>query len=100
MARIELSDMIAGLRHELVEAQKKAEKEDLKFNVESIDIEAQVTVSVEAEVSGLAKFKFWIFGEVEAGSKAGASRETVQTIKLKLKPNQPLEISRTGKRPE
>lgn len=86
MARIELSDMIVGLRNELEEARKKAEKESLKFTVESIDVEAQVTVSLEADVKGAAKWKFWIFGEASGEVGASAARETVQTIRLTLKP--------------
>ncbi len=85
--RIELSDMIAGLRSELMEAQQKAADADLKFTVETIEIEAQVTVAFNAEAHGLAKWKFWIFGEAEGGAKVGGGRETVQTVKLTLKPD-------------
>ena len=88
MAQIELSDMIVGLRKELQEAQAKAEKEDLRFKVDSIDVEAQVTVSKEANVEGSAKWKFLIFSEVEAKAGAGIAKETVQTIRLKLTPEQ------------
>lgn len=86
MARIELSDMLVGLRQELIEAQAKAEKEDLKFAVDSIDVEAQVTVSMDAKLSGAAKWKFWILSEAEVGAEAGVARDTVQTIRLKLTP--------------
>jgi len=88
MTRIELSDMIVGLRKELQEAQAKAEKEDLKFKVESIDVEVQVTVSKEANVEGSAKWKFWVFGEAEGKAGVGVAKETVQTIRLKLTPEQ------------
>jgi len=88
MARIELSDMIVGLRKELQEAQAKAEKEDLKFKVESIDVEAQVTVAKDSKVKGGAKWKFWIFGEVGGEVETGVAREAVQTIRLKLTPEQ------------
>ena len=96
MARIELSDMIVGLRQELEKARTKAANENLKFKVESIDIEAQVTVSKEANVKGGAKWKFLIFeGGVEGG--AGVAKETVQTIRLKLTPEQdgkPIKVAR------
>lgn len=88
MARIELSDMIVGLRKELEEAQAKAEKEELKFKVESIDVEAQVTVSMEASAEGSVKWKFLIFSEADAKASGGMARETVQTIRLKLTPEQ------------
>lgn len=103
MARIELSDMIVGLRKELQEARVKAEKEDLKFSVDSIDVEAQVTVSMDANVVGSAKWKFWIFSEAEAKASGGIAKETVQTIRLKLVPEQdggPVKVTGEGERPE
>jgi len=88
MARLELSDMIVGLREELEQAQAKAEKESLKFNVESIDVEAQVTASAEANAEGKLKWKFWIFGEAEGSVGGTVAREAVQMIRLKLTPEQ------------
>ena len=88
MARLKLSDMIVGLREELEQAQARAEEEDLKFNVESIDVEAQVTASAEADAQGKLKWKFWIFSEAEGSVGAKVARETVQTIRLKLTPEQ------------
>ena len=102
--RIELSDMIVGLRKELIEAQKKAKKEQLKFKVDSIDVEAQVTVSREVGAEGKVKWGFWIFTEAEAGLSGAAGRETVQTIRLKLTPDpdggDPLKIKGTGEKPK
>ena len=83
---IELSDMIVGLRKELQEAQKKAEKENLKFKVESIEVEAQVTVTKEVGAEGVAKWKFLIFSEIEAKATGSLSKETVQTIRLTMTP--------------
>jgi hypothetical protein len=88
MARLELSDMIVGLRKELLEAQAKAKKENLKFKVESIDLEAKVTISTEATAEGSVKWKFWIFGEAEGKAGGTVGKETVQTIRLKLIPEQ------------
>ena len=99
MPRLELSDMLVALRQELEEAQAKAAEEDLKFNVESIDVEAQVTVSKEGEVAGKAKWKFWIFSEAEVGAVGKAGKETVQTIRLKLTPTGSLEISGQAEKP-
>ena len=78
--------MIVGLRAELEEAQAKAAKENLKFRVESIDVEAQVTVSKEMNAEGKAKWKFFMFSEAEATVGGAAGRETVQTIRLTLTP--------------
>ena len=89
MAPLELSDVLVGLRKELEEAQLKAEKESLKFSVDSIEIEAKVTVEKKADVGGGVKWKFWLVGEAEGSVKTGISKETVQTIRLKLTPQGP-----------
>jgi hypothetical protein len=97
MARLELSDMIVGLRKDLEEAQEKGAKENLKFKVEKIDVEAQVTVSMEANAEGKVKWKFWIFSEAEIGVGGNIGKETVQTIRLRLTPEQdgqPIKVSR------
>lgn len=103
MGRIELSDMIVGLRHELEEAQAKAATENLRFKVESIDIEAQVTVSMDAKAKAKAKWKFWILTEAEGSVEGSVGRELLQTIRLKLMPQEdgkPVVVERTGERPE
>ncbi len=99
MAKIELSDMIVGLRKELQEAQAKAETEDLKFNVESIDVEAQVTASAEADAQGRLKWKFWVFSEAEGSVGAKVAKETLQTIRLKLTPQGSLQVSGMAGKP-
>lgn len=97
MARLELSDMIVGLRKELLVAQAKAAKEQLRFKVEEVDLEVQVTVSTEATAEGNVKWKFWIFSEAEAKAGGTVGKETVQTIRLKLIPEQgggPVKVAR------
>ena len=102
MARIELSDMIVGLRKELQEAQAKAEKEDLKFKVDSIEVEAQVTLSQEVSGNVAGKWKFWVLGEVGGKVSGTVAKEAVQTIRLKLTPEQnggPVKVTREAARP-
>ena len=86
---LELSDMIVELRKEIQKAQKNALREELKFSIDSIEIEAQCTVSTEADVNGGVKWKFFIFTEAELNAGAKVSRESVQTIRLKLTPKGP-----------
>ncbi len=81
--------MIVGLRKEIQQAQKDALTEDLKFAVDSIEIEAQCTVSTETDINGGVKWKFFIFSEAELNAGAKISRESVQTIRLKLTPKGP-----------
>jgi len=85
---LELSDMIVGLRKEIQQAQAKAAKEDLKFSVESVEIEAQVTVSMEGSAKAGVKWKFWIVSEADAEIAGRVSREKVHTIRLTLTPEQ------------
>jgi hypothetical protein len=103
MERIELSDMLVSLRKELLAAQAKAEKENLKFKIDSIDVEVQVTVSIEAKVEGKASWKFWVFGGVEGKAEADRARENVQTVRLKLTPEQdgkPIQVAGEGTKPK
>ncbi len=83
--RIELSDMIAGLRSELRQARRKARKQELKFSVENIEIEAQVTVEKNKELEASGGWKFWVFSEASLKGTAGVTRECVQKVKLTLK---------------
>ena len=85
MAHLELSDVLVGLRKELEQAQANAEKENLKFNVDSIDVEVQVTIEKKVEAEAGVKWKFWVV-DAEATGKTGISKEAVQTIRLKLTP--------------
>lgn len=93
MNRPTLADLIVEVRKELEVAQKNAAKEKLKFKVDAIEIEAQVTVSTDANVTGGAKWSFFIFTEASVGAEAGVGREKVQTIRLKLTPERTTLVS-------
>ncbi|MCP4407995.1 MAG: hypothetical protein GY807_09610 [Gammaproteobacteria bacterium] len=99
MQKIKLSEMLVNLRQELVEAQKIAAKEDLKFNVGDIEVELQFTTTMEAQ--GKGGVKFWVYN-AEAGGKL--SSQTLHKIKLSLKPELPgggdVKISDKRKRPK
>ena len=57
-AEIGLKDMIQQLRRELCEAITASAGEDLKFRLESIDLELQVAVTRSDEAGG--GIKFWV----------------------------------------
>jgi len=76
-----LADMIVKLRKDLREAQQQAANEDLRFEVEEIELEVQVTTAKQGE--GKVGVNFWVY-TAEAGG--GLSREDAQTLRLKLKP--------------
>ena len=101
-SKMSLADMIVKLRKDLRQAQKQAEQEDLRFQVEEIELEVQVTTATEAE--GKLGVNFWVY-TAEAGG--GVSREDSHTLRLKLKPLAggeqtagPLEISDVEERPK
>jgi hypothetical protein len=78
---IPLSKMIQQLRRELQESNAAAEKENLRFKVEGVELELKVAVSRES--SGDAGIRFWV---VNLGVKHKAAEQDVHTFKLKLTP--------------
>ena len=78
---IELRTVVDQLREELFTLTQTVEGEDLRFAVESVEVELHVGVKKEGK--GGVKAKFWVL-EVDAEGKYGTER--TQTIKLKLKP--------------
>ncbi|MDT4331335.1 trypco2 family protein [Methylomonas sp. MED-D] len=81
MEQIPLADMLIDLRAELDKAQREGDGKKLRFRVESIDLELQVTVTKSAEAGG--GVKFWV---VNADGKAKRDKGTVQKLHLKLNP--------------
>ena len=82
---LELKDVVQKLREDLQSAAKEGQGKDIKFKLESIELELKVAAKRVAE--GKAGIKFSIFGigaEVGGGGKLEGDR--VQTIKLKMVP--------------
>lgn len=78
---IELRQVIDQLREELFSLTQTAGGEDLRFAIESVDVELHVGVT--KEVGAEAKAKFWV---LEVGGEGKFATERTQTIKLSLKP--------------
>lgn len=78
---IPLSEMIQQLRRELQESNAAAEKENLRFKVEGVELELKVAVS--RETAGDAGIRFWV---VNLGVKHKEAGQDVHTFKLKLTP--------------
>ncbi|MFE2558932.1 trypco2 family protein [Streptomyces sp. NPDC059352] len=76
---IELADLLASLRSEIGRARLEAANEDVRFRIDSIDLELQVTVEKSAEAN--AGMKFWV---VSLGGKAGAKSGQTHTVRLSL----------------
>lgn len=79
--KIPLADMLIELRRELEEARREGEGKDVRFRVESVEIELKVTVAKSAEAG--AGFKFWV---VNGDAKGRIAAESLQTLRLKLDP--------------
>jgi len=87
MDKIPLSEMLAELRKELLEAKLEGQGSDLKFLIEDIEIELQIATTKEAGIDG--GVKFWVYN---AEAKVDISEARTQKLKLKLKP-----VGRDGK---
>jgi hypothetical protein len=78
--RVELSRLIKSLRSELTKAQKEGEGQDLRFTVDSIELELQVTTT--GKDGGEVGVKFWVFN---ASGKVDVSEASMQKMKLSMK---------------
>ncbi|MFE7354478.1 trypco2 family protein [Streptomyces sp. NPDC057543] len=76
---IELAELLASLRSEINRARLEADNQDVKFRIDSIDLELQVAVEKSAE--GNAGVRFWV---VSLGGKATAKSTQTHTVKLSL----------------
>ncbi|GHG11531.1 trypco2 family protein [Streptomyces zaomyceticus] len=76
---IELADLLASLRSEISRARLESAHEDVKFRIDSIDLELQV--SVEKSAGADAGVKFWV---VSLGGKASAKNGQTHTVRMTL----------------
>ncbi|MFI7408660.1 trypco2 family protein [Streptomyces sp. NPDC049627] len=78
---IELAEMIRELRHELTTALADGTAAPLRFELETVEIEATVMVGRKAGAGG--KVRFWV---VEAGGDAQLESSRTHRISLTLQP--------------
>lgn len=81
-SRFELATVVQGLRQELAAAVKQGEKEELRFELQEMELELQVQVTKGG--TGKLGLKFLVVGE--AGLEGALGKSTTQTVRLKLKP--------------
>ncbi len=84
MAEIPLSKAIAELRSELQQAILEGAGEPLRFELDTVDLELQVTMSARGAAE--AKVGFW--SVLTAGTSADYTRGSVHKLTLKLSPRQ------------
>ncbi|MCC0095277.1 MULTISPECIES: trypco2 family protein [Streptomyces] len=76
---IELADLLTSLRSEINRARVDAAGQDVRFKINSIDLELQVAVEKTGE--GNAGVRFWV---VSLGGKATAKSAETHTVKIAL----------------
>jgi hypothetical protein len=80
---VPLAQALASLRAELAEAIETARAEDLRFRVESIEVNLQVV----ATTSGGGSAELGLWQVVKAGGRIDHSRATTHSLKLTLTPD-------------
>lgn len=99
--KIGLADAIAGLRAELSRARLESQGQDIRFDVDKIDVELSIDFGLEREGHG----GFKLFSFVDLGGKLGDSTKTGHKVKLSLSvhsdgtPTAPFRISGAGPAP-
>ena len=91
--KLELAQMIEGLRAELATAQYEGEGEAIRFVVEDVEMELEISAEEQAEGSIAAKF-YVITSQFKANKKDAVT----QKIKLKLKPEEEVADPKSGKK--
>lgn len=81
-----LSEVVQDLRSQIAGAEVRAQKEALRFKLNSVEIE--LTVVARRELGGDAKVKFSVLGwGVEAGTAGKIAQEQTHKIKLSMTPS-------------
>jgi len=98
--KIELADMLAELRAQLLTAHSEGAGQDLKLEVTEVELEVQIETTRKAD--GKGGVKFWVYN-AEAG--VGASEGLTHRLKLKLRPTgadgtAPLRVGAGGPLPQ
>ena len=76
---VELADLLTSLRAEINRAQLNAAGQDVRFRINSIDLELQVAVEKSTEAN--AGVRFWV---ISLGGKGGAKLTETHVVKLSL----------------
>jgi len=77
---IPLSEMLQSLRQELALAKLAGKGAGIRFDIDEVEVELQVSVSKDRGANG--KVSFWV---LEGGAEAKAANASVHTFKLKLR---------------
>ncbi len=89
---LELSQLISSLRAELAKAQIEGVGKEIRFTVEDVELELEISAEEQAE-GGIAA-KFYV---ITSQFKANKKDAVTQKIRLKLKPHEKSMDRSTGK---
>jgi hypothetical protein len=79
--KIELAEMIADLRVELLKARGQGAESELRFEIADLELEVQIAVTKGAKGGG--GVKFWVYN---ADAEVNASEAKTHKLKIRLKP--------------
>lgn len=100
--RIGLADAIAGLRAELSRARLDSHGQDVRFDVDNVEVELSIDFDLETEAHG----GFKLFSFVDVGGKVADGTKTGHKVKLSLsvhpdgRPSEPFRIAGKGPAPK
>jgi Trypsin-co-occurring domain 2 len=100
--RVSLAEAIAGLRAELSRARLDSQGQDIRFDVDKVEVELSIDFGLETEAHG----GFKLFSFVDLGGKVTDSTKTGHKVKLSLsvhpdgRPSEPFRIAGKGPAPE
>ena len=82
---LELVEVIKSLREDLNLAIRSGEGHELRFNVDTIEVELQTAVEKEGSLEGGGKIKFWVL-DIDGKVSGKYKKATTHKIKLNLTP--------------
>lgn len=80
---LELAEVIKALRQELISAQQEGTDKEIRFKVESVEVELETVVAKEQVAGGGFKTKFFVV-DINADANAKYTNASKQRIKLNL----------------
>ena len=99
MAELELSNVLSALRKEMVAAQIDAEGEDLRFNINNVEVELQTVFETEGDLKAGGKLKFWVL-DIDAEASGKIKKGNTHTIRLNLEVIDEREIDPATNKPK
>lgn len=84
--KFQLAEVIQELRQSLAVASDEGEGQDIRFDVNTVEVELQVLVEKSVGGKGGSKLDFWVLGGVDAELSGAYKKAATHKIKLNLTP--------------